>query len=175
MTNSSFLPYPIVSSFLSCQILTCLIKESVSLFSMFCFSAPFGGGEVGFWELDHILYFENVLVTYFIYYFICEWNLHCAALTPEAVTKPMCVCGIFRLQMDWTLTSLVVKTFWKGSFCTLWSCSVKLFYLQIHGIASSLCLIFFNCGPSKVRENKAAAFYIDEQFSRRLFTVRRYQ
>lgn len=38
---------------------------------------------------------------------------------------------------------------------------VKLFYLQIYGIASSLCLIFFNCGPSKVREDRAAGFHID--------------
>lgn len=67
MTNNCFLPYPIVSSFLSCQILTCLIKESHLLvyfplgFHVLLFSTLWWC-EKGFSELDHILYFENVPV-----------------------------------------------------------------------------------------------------------------
>lgn len=66
MTNNYFLPYPIVSSFLNCQILTCL-TESISLctfplvFRMFCFSAPLVVGK-RFLRVRSHLYFENVLV-----------------------------------------------------------------------------------------------------------------
>lgn len=102
MTNNNFLPDAIVSSSLSCQILTCLVKESISLYafprvSVRCayFSALFKGWEKDCRELDHILYFAECSCTYFKYLFICEWNLHCAALIPEAVTKPMRVCVIF--------------------------------------------------------------------------------
>lgn len=28
-----------------------------------------------------------------------------------------------------------------------------------------MCLIFFNCGPPRVTENRAAAFYLDKYFS----------
>lgn len=61
VTNSPLLPYPIVSSFLSCQILTCL-KESMRTFPLVLLFSTFWWWENGFWELDHILYFENVLV-----------------------------------------------------------------------------------------------------------------
>lgn len=66
VTNSPLLPYPIVSSFLSCQILTCLIKESISLHTFPLVSIGFAFQHLlvvgkGFLR-DHILYFENVLV-----------------------------------------------------------------------------------------------------------------
>lgn len=114
MTNDHFLPDAIF--FLSCQILTCLVKESIPLctfprVSICCayFSALFRGWKEGCQELYHILYFAECSCTYFKCLFICEWNLHCAALIPEAVTKPMCVCGIFHLKLMY-----VVQAFWES-------------------------------------------------------------
>lgn len=67
MTNNCFLPYPIVSPFLSCQILTCLTKSPSPCvlspwFPYVLHFSTFWWWEKGFSELDHILYFENVPV-----------------------------------------------------------------------------------------------------------------
>lgn len=104
MTNNCFLPYPIVSPFLSCQILTCLIKESISLCTFPLVSICFAFQHLlvvgkGFLRVRSHPVFWECTCTYFVYLFICEWNLHCAALTPEAVTKPMRACGIFHLKL----------------------------------------------------------------------------
>lgn len=107
MIDKHFLSDVIVSSSSSCQILTCLVRESISLCAFLCvskhpayFSALFKGWERGCWELDHILDFAECSCTYFRYLLIYEWNLHCAALIPEAVTKPMCAGGDFSSEID---------------------------------------------------------------------------
>ena len=114
--NNNFLPDVVVSSFSSCQTLTCLVKDShllvyfyLRFYMLFLFSALFRGWEEGCQELEHFLFFAECSSTYFRYLFICEWNLHCAALIPEAVTKPMHACGIFYLKLMY-----MVQAFWES-------------------------------------------------------------
>lgn len=132
MTNNHFLPHAIVSSFLSCQILTCLIKESISLCTFplvsvcFAFQHLLVVGKGLLRVRSHPVFWECTC-TYFMYLFTCEWNLHYAALTAEAVTKPMCACGIFHLKLLY-----MVQAFFKKHF--------EKCFMEIFLFISDICL-----------------------------------
>lgn len=77
-------------------------------------------------------------------------------------------------KMDLTSTSLVLKKFVKGlvSYFVILFCQIILF-TNIWCSFKPMCLILFNCGPSRVTENRTAVFILTSILAASLFTVRR--